>query len=577
MIRRSILAACAAVLLLAALPAGAAITVNINSITPADGKLGDKSGITEATIVWEISVDESESGTYRVEVDGDGTPESGRLVDDAEGAGDFNGGKNGSTKVRVADDLTDGDGDYTIYVIAIDGADTTITESDSVTLTLDNNPSAPGGLSVRIGDAKLFVEWDKGEDRDLKKFKLYYATHSGAVAADYDGTGADEGDSPIDAGTDHEVTVKGLENGVTYYFRVMAVDDAGAESPLSEEDSGTPARVNGLTDLEGESGNCFVATAAFGDYDAPEVRVLRRLRDEVLAENAAGRAFVAFYYRVSPPLASFIARHDGLRVAARAALFPAVAGSTAWLAVPKDARPWLLIAPLLAALATAMVLLGRRHRSLALVLLAPALLVSAPRAEAASSPIRFSAGLRAAFLVPGISTFEEVYDATFMMTYGLSFGYKLVKDFEIVGEASYGLKDGRGVTAAGNGTAEKYRLHLAPVSLSLLYRLKFYEDQPVVPYLGGGATYLYFHEERTEDPDVKTNGTKWGWQAFGGVQILLDWMDKRAASYMETDYGINNVYLVYEFRYQGLDNFAPDKEGLDLTSMLHTLGLLFEF
>lgn len=48
---------------------------------------------------------------------------------------------------------------------------------------------------------------------------------------------------------------------------------------------------------------CYIATAVYGSYDAPEVRVLRRFRDERLKKTAAGRWFIRTYYRLSPPLA----------------------------------------------------------------------------------------------------------------------------------------------------------------------------------------------------------------------------------------------------------------------------------
>jgi len=65
---------------------------------------------------------------------------------------------------------------------------------------------------------------------------------------------------------------------------------------------------------------CFIATAAYGDIDAPEVEQLRRFRDRSLMTNPFGRGFVKVYYRVSPPFARMIARRPSWRMAARKVL-----------------------------------------------------------------------------------------------------------------------------------------------------------------------------------------------------------------------------------------------------------------
>ena len=69
-----------------------------------------------------------------------------------------------------------------------------------------------------------------------------------------------------------------------------------------------------------ESRACFIATAAYGSEDAPEVEQLRRFRDNHLLTNPFGTAFVRFYYRVSPPIARLIARKPRLRSAIRKTL-----------------------------------------------------------------------------------------------------------------------------------------------------------------------------------------------------------------------------------------------------------------
>lgn len=49
---------------------------------------------------------------------------------------------------------------------------------------------------------------------------------------------------------------------------------------------------------------CYIATTVYGDYDAPEVQVLRRFRDTVLQESTWGRVLVKAYYKCSPSIAA---------------------------------------------------------------------------------------------------------------------------------------------------------------------------------------------------------------------------------------------------------------------------------
>jgi DNA-directed RNA polymerase subunit RPC12/RpoP len=49
---------------------------------------------------------------------------------------------------------------------------------------------------------------------------------------------------------------------------------------------------------------CYIATAVYGSYDAPQVMKLRRFRDNTLANSLIGRMFIKTYYRLSPPIAN---------------------------------------------------------------------------------------------------------------------------------------------------------------------------------------------------------------------------------------------------------------------------------
>lgn len=72
---------------------------------------------------------------------------------------------------------------------------------------------------------------------------------------------------------------------------------------------------------------CFIATAAFGNIDAPQVRRLREMRDRSLLKTSLGRMFVRFYYRWSPPVAAWLKEHTMSSRIVRLSLMPVVGWS----------------------------------------------------------------------------------------------------------------------------------------------------------------------------------------------------------------------------------------------------------
>jgi hypothetical protein len=90
-------------------------------------------------------------------------------------------------------------------------------------------------------------------------------------------------------------------------------------------------RVNGSGGGGGggsSGGGCVVATAAHGDYNAPEVRILRQFRDQFLLPRNGGRSAVRAYYEHGGPIAVWIAEREWAKDTTRAAL--AVPTAVAW-------------------------------------------------------------------------------------------------------------------------------------------------------------------------------------------------------------------------------------------------------
>lgn len=66
----------------------------------------------------------------------------------------------------------------------------------------------------------------------------------------YCGTAPGQYDFGVDAGTDTQVTVTGLQSGVTYYFTVEAMNTWNCQSELSAEISATPGSSPPLADAD---------------------------------------------------------------------------------------------------------------------------------------------------------------------------------------------------------------------------------------------------------------------------------------------------------------------------------------
>ena|GEM_PF-1106701 len=71
-------------------------------------------------------------------------------------------------------------------------------------------------------------------------------------------------------------------------------------------------------------GGCFIATACFGNYDHPFVKILREFRDKFLIKNVIGKKFVHWYYLHSPEYAEIIKNRKFLKIFTIIILFPFV-------------------------------------------------------------------------------------------------------------------------------------------------------------------------------------------------------------------------------------------------------------
>ena len=147
----------------------------------------------------------------------------------------------------------------------------------------------------------------------------------------------------------------GLIAGNVY---ALAIDPADPDTLYAGTNSGVfKISLTAVPSPADDGDSCFIATAAYGSPMEPRVKILRQFRDRYLMTSGIGRAFVNLYYRVSPPMAQYIASREDLRTLVGWALLPLVGLGYAAL------HPWpaLTLSALLLAGETGLVRLRRRR------------------------------------------------------------------------------------------------------------------------------------------------------------------------------------------------------------------------
>jgi hypothetical protein len=108
-------------------------------------------------------------------------------------------------------------------------------------------------------------------------------------------------------------------------------DSDGLANGVVVDPGGIASVGDSYSNLGSNAVGCFITTTAFGSKFEKHVQLLRKFRDLYLMSNRIGRSFVETYYKYSPPMANFIAKHDILRTIVRLGLAPLIGVS--WIAL----------------------------------------------------------------------------------------------------------------------------------------------------------------------------------------------------------------------------------------------------
>jgi hypothetical protein len=130
-------------------------------------------------------------------------------------------------------------------------------------------------------------------------------------------------------------------------------------------------------------------------------------------------------------------------------------------------------------------------------------------------------------------------------------------------------------------------LNIMPITLMLVYRfdvLALRWSVPVVPYLKVGLAYYFWFMQagdgslsKSLDGKSQAIGGVPGWVLQPGIAIMLDAIDKRAGAVLDTELGINHVYVFGELNYADVTGLGIFKDKINLSDTTWNVGLAFEF
>ncbi len=94
-----------------------------------------------------------------------------------------------------------------------------------------------------------------------------------------------------------------------HHFNNSTASQAPANRDFSSPISTPHSPITQHQSTQKKKNGCYVATCVYGSYDCPQVWVLRRYRDSVLAKTWYGKAFITLYYAISPTLVQLFGSH----------------------------------------------------------------------------------------------------------------------------------------------------------------------------------------------------------------------------------------------------------------------------
>ncbi|WP_413289955.1 hypothetical protein [Bdellovibrio sp. HCB337] len=173
----------------------------------------------------------------------------------------------------------------------------------------------------------------------------------------------------------------------------------------------------------------------------------------------------------------------------------------------------------------------------------------------------------------GTTTFKDMYTADDIFTLLVDYEWQPFSKYGKLGVqlgGGFSMTSGHGRFLDGTEALESYDFVTLPLNAGVIYRLEYFKRQWVAPYISAGGSYIAVAEIR-DDGKNNFTGTPAAYGA-GGLMFNITALDKQMAFNLDAEYGVGNLWLVGEYRYQ--KSFSED---LDFTGGIMSLGISADF
>jgi hypothetical protein len=173
-------------------------------------------------------------------------------------------------------------------------------------------------------------------------------------------------------------------------------------------------------------------------------------------------------------------------------------------------------------------------------------------------------------------TYRDIYGNNGIPTVLISSEWKFFKDspnlgFFIGSGLSTSKGPGRFKNTPDQKAKETYTLAVLHNELSIFYRFHFTHRQFIAPYVSAGLMPMVLSEWRDDNKKFAFVGAP-AMQATAGVKLNISRLSKSSAFTLDSEYGINDLWLDIEYRKLiGLSN------KYDMSSQLISAGFGFDF